>query len=107
MAAYRRMLPTLVARARLSRLRSPVPPSPQPNGRGAGHTVRARMHDVDAGLKLDARVGSAVPEEVESARGAGRDVQSTLLHLVEQVTAAVQQVVQTARELPIRESAFQ
>src|SRR5882724_5049598 len=70
MAASRRILPTLVARARLSRLRSPVPPSPQPNGRGARHAVTARMHDVDAGLKLDARVGSAVPEETERARGA-------------------------------------
>ncbi len=70
MAASRRILPTLVARAGPSRLRSPVPPSPQPNGRGARHAVTARMHDVDAGLKLDARVGSAVPEETERARGA-------------------------------------
>src|SRR5437879_6127246 len=55
---------------RTSVLRGRVPPSPQPNGRGARHAVTARMHDVDAGLKLDAGGGAAVPEHTEHARGA-------------------------------------
>ena len=52
------------------RLRGRGSSSPQANLRGARHAVDARMNDGDAGLKLDARVGSAVPEETERARGA-------------------------------------